>query len=279
MRYARPTLISAAILFALLIIVGNWRAHHATQRQLEELSQAIAALPAATGHAAPEHAARVPSEPGPPAILPSGLLQTGGNIPRELEHTTIPAYAIEATDVLVIEALLRNPKTRQTERLPVQPISGEFVVRPDGTLGLGVWGQVAVAGLSAEQAADAVRRKLSVFTQLKGAEARPDSLVVTVDVKSKNSKAYYLFFDGNGGGEQVLRLPWTGNETVLDAIAAVPGLAAQAETRQIRVMRKSSDGAPYQNLTVNWNDIVQRGDTRTNYALQSGDRVYVTAAR
>ena len=70
---------------------------------------------------------------------------------------------------------------------------------------------------------------------------------------------------------------WT--ETVLDAIAAVPGLAAQADRRAIRVVRAGSAGAEHQILPVDWNAIIRRGDARTNYALMPGDRVYVTGAR
>lgn len=279
MRYAKPTLISAAFLFAFLIIVGNWRAHHETQRQLEELSQIVAARSEVSGSMPPEHKVRAPSEPRPPAPLPSGLVLAAGTVPRELNSTGIPPYAIESTDVLVIEALLRDPKSKQTESLPVQPISGEFIVRPDGTVSLGVWGQVPVAGLSPEQATDAIRRKLAAFTQVNGTSAPQDRLVVSVDVKSKNSKAYHVFFEGTDGQEQVVKLPFTGNETVLDAVAAIPGLAAQADRKQIRVWRKAGVGEASQNLVVNWAAIVQRGDTRTNYTLQNGDRVYVTAGR
>ena len=33
----------------------------------------------------------------------------------------------------------------------MQPISGAFQVRPDGTVGLGFWGSVTVSGLTLEQ--------------------------------------------------------------------------------------------------------------------------------
>src|SRR4029077_20918463 len=136
------------------------------------------------------------------------VVPASGTVPRESDRVSPPAHIIEPPDVLVIEALLRDPRTKQTERLPVQPISGEFLVRPDGTVSLGVWGSVSVTGLTPDKAADAIRRKLAAFTQVNGTDARTESLVVVVDVKSNNSKAYYVIMDA-GHGEQVMRLPLT----------------------------------------------------------------------
>jgi len=52
-------------------------------------------------------------------------------------------YRIEAPDLIVIEVL---------EALPVRPITGEHLVRPDGTISLGYYGEVQVAGLTTTQA-------------------------------------------------------------------------------------------------------------------------------
>jgi len=51
---------------------------------------------------------------------------------------------------------------------------------------------------------------------------------VNVDVMAYNSQVFYVILDGGGTGEQVQRFPVTGNETVLDAIAAVQGLSEVA---------------------------------------------------
>ena len=98
-------------------------------------------------------------------------------------------------------------------------------------------------------------------------------------MKNNNSKACYVILDSGVNGEQVVKLPFNGTETILDAIAAVPGLAADAGKRTIYLLRKGPAGAVDQALPVDWAAIVQRGDTKTNYALQSGDRVYVAGAR
>lgn len=279
MRYAKPSLVSVAVLFVLVVIIANWRAHRETREKLDALAESIAARPAATSApastATSTPAATASSEPGP---LPASVVQTGATLTREPEQTRGPVHIIEAPDVLVIEALLQDPRSKLTEPLPVQPVSGDFLVRLDGTVNLGVWGTVPVAGLSPMKAGDAVRRKIAAFTQVNGSRDRADSILVTVEVKSNNSKAYYVFLDG-AAGEQVIKLPMSGKETVLDAIAAIPGLAAKADQRQIRISRKGGEGEPFQSLAVDWSAIVQRGDTRTNYILLPGDRVYVTSQR
>ena len=160
----------------------------------------------------------------------------------------------------------------------MQPIGGEFLVRPDGTVGLGVWGSVRVSGLSTEQAAEAIRGKLAAFTQVNGTGSRVDNLAVTVEQKSNNSKVYYVITD-SGYGEQVTRKTLAGTSSILDAIADVPGLAAVADRATIRVVRKGAAGAADKVLPVDWTAILQHGDTRTNYQLAPGDRVYVTASR
>src|SRR5258708_13444927 len=62
---------------------------------------------------------------------------------------------------------------------------------------------------------------------------------LSVDMLSYNSKKYYVIFDGGGYGQQVFPLPITGNETVLDAISRVGGLAPASSTKKIILARPS----------------------------------------
>src|SRR5207302_164023 len=97
----------------------------------------------------------------------------------------------------------------------VQQIRGEHLVRPDGTISLGTYGSVYVAGMTFVQAKYAIEKHLG------------ESLLspqIAIDVFAYNSKVYYVIIDGGGFGQQVFRLPVTGNETVLDAISQVQGL-------------------------------------------------------
>jgi polysaccharide export outer membrane protein len=152
----------------------------------------------------------------------------------------------------------------------MQQIRGEHLVRPDGTVGLGVYGQVYVAGMNLEQAKAAVEAQLSRFLY------RPE---ISLDVAAYNSKLVYVISDGGGSGETVTPLPATGNETVLDAIGKVGGLSPVSSKKRIWVSRPApADCGVDQILPVDWVKVTQRGQTATNYQLLPGDRVYVMSA-
>src|SRR5262245_14173704 len=61
------------------------------------------------------------------------------NIPREFTKVSMPEYVVEPPDLVLVEVL---------EALPGRPISGERLVRPDGKISLGFYGEVFVAGLT-----------------------------------------------------------------------------------------------------------------------------------
>ncbi|MBN9522460.1 polysaccharide biosynthesis/export family protein [bacterium] len=147
-----------------------------------------------------------------------------------------------------------------------QQVSGQHIVRPDGTVGLGSYGSVYVAGMTIAQAKQAVETHLSRYLY------RPE---VNIDVYAFNSKFYYVITDFAGAGEQVVRLPHTGNETVLDAVSNIGGLSA-VSSKKIWVARPApTDCAADQILPVDWCGITQRGQVKTNYQLLPGDRVYI----
>jgi polysaccharide export outer membrane protein len=83
--------------------------------------------------------------------------------------------------------------------------------------------------------------------------------------------------DGGGYGQQITRLPCTGNETVLDAIAQVNGLS-QVSSKRVWIARPNPDvaGRP-EILCVNWPAITAAGVATTNYQILPYDRIYVQA--
>ena len=150
----------------------------------------------------------------------------------------------------------------------VQDIRGEHIVGPDGMVRLGVYGSVRVSGMTLDEAKAAIESHLSrsLYNPL-----------ISVTVIGYNSKVYYVVTDGGGLGEQVIRLPATGNETVLDAISNINGLPPAASKKRIWVSRPGPPGCTRQVLPVDWSAIVRGGETATNYQLLPGDRVYVMA--
>jgi protein involved in polysaccharide export with SLBB domain len=149
-----------------------------------------------------------------------------------------------------------------------QLIAGEHLVRPDGQISLGIYGNLRVAGMTLDQVADVVTMHLRNY--LNDPEVR-------VDVSGYNSKVFYVVTDGGGNGERVDRIPFTGNETVLDAVAQIQGLS-DISSKRVWVARPSPPGcAGSQVMMVDWRGITQDGLTSTNYQILPGDRIYIKA--
>jgi polysaccharide export outer membrane protein len=151
----------------------------------------------------------------------------------------------------------------------MQQIRGDHLVRPDGTIGLGTYGSVRVTGMTLQAARTAIESHLSQFLQ---------SPQISLDVYAFNSKAYYVIFDMGGLGQQMLRFPITGNDTVLDAIGLANGLPVVSSKYHMWVSRPVPACSDYdQVMPVDWVSITTRGRTETNYQLLPGDRLYVKA--
>ena len=216
----------------------------------------------------PVPAPRSPDADKPPAI-------PGADLPKELNRVSMPDYVVEPPDKIVVEVL---------EALPGRPITGERLVRPDGTISLGYYGQVHVDSLTTGQIKVKVIEHLLEFltaAQL-GLEVTkddkfltvppPKSTKVFVDVVSYNSKVYYVQGDVGTPG----RLPITGNERVLDAIVYAGGLIPTASVPTMRLVRPDPRAQGQEHVyPIDYDAIVSKGDTTTNYQLMPGDRVVV----
>ncbi len=150
-----------------------------------------------------------------------------------------------------------------------QQIAGEHQVAADGTVNLGLYGQVYVTGMTLGEAKVAIEEHLSEFL------AEPE---VAVDVSTFQSKVYYIISDGASAesGDQVLRIPITGNETVLDALSNTGGLAPFS-SENMWIARRSPDKAGFETrLPIDWHAITARGSNATNYQILPGDRIYIS---
>jgi polysaccharide biosynthesis/export protein len=177
-----------------------------------------------------------------------------------------------AIEKVLKESKILQPHTQVTvaQSRAFQQIRGQHLVRPDGTVSLGNYGQVYVTGLTTAAAKAAIEAQLSSYLE------KPE---VSVDVLAFNSKVFYVITDGGGYGQAIARLPVTGNETVLDAVAAINGLPQQASKKKIWIARPAPPGATCgdQILPVNWNAITMCAQTDTNYQMLPGDRLFVKA--
>jgi len=151
-----------------------------------------------------------------------------------------------------------------------QQITGQHLVGLDGRVNLGTYGSVYVAGATLEQARSAIEHQLSL---------KLESPVVFIDMLAYNSKVYYVITEGGGVGETVVRLPITGNETVLDAVANIGGLS-QFSSSKMWIARPAPSGVGCEQvLPVDWKSISRGGATATNYQMMPGDRLFVAVNR
>jgi polysaccharide export outer membrane protein len=206
-----------------------------------------------------------------------------GPYPVEADGTIAlgPAYgSIKVSDLTLNEAkeaiiehlknILTAPEVSVSlaESAGQQQIEGEHLVGPDGTVNLGTYGSVYVSGMTLSEAREAIEKHLTEFL---------DEPEVSVDVFAYNSKFYYVVTEGTIGlGDQIQRVPITGNETVLDAITQIGGLS-RVSSKTIWIARPApADGSGCaQVLPVNWHAVIDAADTSTNWQILPGDRVFV----
>ncbi len=168
-----------------------------------------------------------------------------------------------------LRRILNDPQVMVTlpDASAKQTVAGPHLVRMDGTVGLGIYGGVFVAGMSLTEAKCAIEQHLSCHIHA------PE---VSVDVLEYNSKTYFVIADGGGAGERVYQLPSTGNDTVLKAVSQISGLPSVACKGKIWIARPSPDCCgPDQRLYVDWDAIARGAQTCTNYQLLPGDRLYI----
>ena len=213
-----------------------------------------------------------PNDPiaGPYAVDPEGKIDLGDkyNGPITIAGMTL-AEAKAAIEKHLGPPILKDPKAEVVlvETRAAQQIRGRHLIRSDGVVNLGEYGSVYVSGMTLLEVKTQIEQHLSKF--LKDPQ-------VMVDVVAFNSKVYYVLLDLGGAGQQVYRLPITGNETVLDGISQVNGLTLVSDTNRIWISRPGPEGCSSV-LPVDWNALTERGDTATNYQILPGDRIFVKA--
>lgn len=218
--------------------------------------------------------------PGAPIDQPiAGAFQIDAqgmvNLGAAYDSVKIGGLTADEAEEAVAQHLARtlgNPQVSVTllQASGVQQVAGEHIIGPDGYLNLGIYGSVYVAGMTLEEARAAIENQLSNYLE------QP---TVSVDVLIYNSKFYYIITEGAGFGDNVVKIPVTGNETVLDAIATIGGLQ-QVSSKRIWIARPApKDTQCDQILPVDWNAITRGASTATNYQILPGDRIFVAEDR
>jgi len=146
------------------------------------------------------------------------------------------------------------------------PITGEYLVGPDGTVNLRQYGVLYVAGKTVTEIRADLQRHLARYF---------DSPDASVDVRQFNSKVFYVVTQGAGMGDNIRRVPITGNDTVLDALSAVNGLS-QVSSAQVWIARPGAGNAECEQIIpIDYAAITQGGSSATNYQMLPGDRLVI----
>jgi polysaccharide biosynthesis/export protein len=201
-------------------------------------------------------------------VDPDGTVNLGPSygLVRVAGLTLADAQVRIQTDL--VERVLIKPRVSVSLAMAhgMQQIQGEHLVRPDGTVGLGTYGSLFVTGMTLDQARRAIEAHLAQSL------LQPE---IAIDVYAYNSKYCYVIADGAGYGQQIIRLPITGKETVLDAVSQIYGLP-QVSSKKIWVARPNGqDPCQMQVLPVDWPALTMGGSPMTNYQLFPGDRIYI----
>ncbi len=175
-------------------------------------------------------------------------------IPRELDKRVALPYVVEPGDVLLVQPVSLDSPVR---------LPGDQTVLPDGTIQLGRYGLLVVAGKTTPQIEADARAQIKAQTK--------DGGPVTARLVTRVSKVYYVLGEVNAPGA----FPLQGRETVLDALLAAGGLNDKASRKFITLSRPTHADGCRVVLPICYNEIVQLGDTATNYQIAAGDRIYV----
>jgi protein involved in polysaccharide export with SLBB domain len=174
--------------------------------------------------------------------------------PRELDKRVAGPYVVEPGDVVLVQPVSLDSPVR---------LPGDQTVLADGTIKLGRYGQISVVGKTIPQIETEVRARIESQTK--------DAGPIAARLVTRVSKVYYVLGEVNAPGA----FPLQGRETVLDAILAAGGLNDKASRRNITLARPTPAGGCRIVLPICYNEIVQLGDTATNYQIAAGDRIFV----
>ncbi len=213
--------------------------------------------------------------PGPETIKPSVATGIPDTPPPHEGALFEDPYTIEPPDVLNVEAL---------QALPGRPISGQYMVRRDGAINLGWYGEVHVRGLTLTEAKVKILLQIRKFIADEAlglvvmdpnnrkllAVPPAESTEVFVDVAGFYSAHFYM----NGDVAVTGKLNITGAETIADAIATAGGFLPSADAKNIILYRPGRAGMPPKEYPIDYESII-KGNPKANLQVFKGDRIVV----
>jgi polysaccharide export outer membrane protein len=177
-------------------------------------------------------------------------------VPRELAMELLPTHVVVPGDTLLVQPVELDAPLRLPPDQPVQP---------DGTIDLGVYGRPVVAGKTLAEVEVLVRELI------KAKEKK--EIAITVRLLARPGEVFYVLGEVNAPGA----FPVTGSDTVLSAITQAGGPTRKFSPENIVLSRPTPPDGCRIVYPVCYTNIVQLGDTTTNYQLLPGDRIFVAS--
>ncbi len=158
-------------------------------------------------------------------------------------------YVVDPPDTILVEILSEEPPTARSETL-----------RQDGCITLPHLEDVKVGGLTTVE----IREKLESLYSKFYLEPK-----VLVRVTAYRSKRIFMYGEVGRPGA----IPYTGAQTVMDAIGSVGGVSRRAARKRVKVIR--GDPLDPEVFDVNLDKLILEGDVLYDVSLAENDVVYV----
>jgi len=152
------------------------------------------------------------------------------------------------------------PDAIRVEFMDEPTLTREVALRSDGSVTLPLVNDVNVAELTTEQ----IRQKLETLYVKYYKEVH-----ILVTVTAFKSKQIYVYGEVARQGMQ----PYTGSQTVAEAIGAAGGVTTRAMTSRVRVIRGDPDDPEI--YKVDLDSLIYEGAAREQVSLAENDVVYV----
>ncbi len=143
-------------------------------------------------------------------------------------------------------------------------LSVSVPVRPDGKITVPLIGDVDAGGRTPAQVAEEIKDKLKAYVR------DPQVAVILTDLRSHE---YLSRVRVTGAVRAPISIPYRQGMTVLDAVLAAGGTTEFAAPDRTELYRKTSTGT--QAYAIRLDNILQKGELKTNYPVQPGDVITV----
>ncbi|MCC3586605.1 polysaccharide biosynthesis/export family protein [Microcoleus sp. PH2017_30_WIL_O_A] len=153
--------------------------------------------------------------------------------------------------------------------------NGQHQVQADGSLSLPLIGSLSVAGMTLQQASNAVKERYGKYLKrpwvtLKLLAARPLQIAIAGEINRPGAYTISSAAGPGGTSEQI----GTQMPTISRALRLAGGITQSADVRQIKIRRPQRNAAE-QIISVDLWELLQNGDLRADMTLRDGDTIFI----